>query len=143
MDGFQKTAALLKAGGHPARMKILEVLGRDGEACVCHLENRLGQRQATISQHLMRLRQAGLVSDRRDGLNIYYSLASPTVARLLDSAWRAAAELARGDGGEFTFRGRMTGPRPACPCPPCRARARRARVARGNRRSFLGKREDA
>ena len=75
MDGYAAAGDLFKACGHPVRLQILEVLLRDGEACVCHLEAHLGQRQAAISQHLAKLRQVGLVTDRRDGWNVYYSVA--------------------------------------------------------------------
>ena len=44
-------AETLQALAHPARLEILELL-RDGEACVCHIQAMLDQRQAYISQHL-------------------------------------------------------------------------------------------
>lgn len=68
---------------HPARLSILEIL-RDGEQCVCHLEAVLGCRQAYISQHLMVLRDAGLVEDRRDGARIYYRVVKPEVFNLIE-----------------------------------------------------------
>ena len=54
MDGYEQTAEMMKALSHPTRLQILEVLSEEGESCVCHLENRLGQRQAYISQQLAR-----------------------------------------------------------------------------------------
>jgi DNA-binding transcriptional ArsR family regulator len=59
--------ALFKAFSHPARLAILEEL-RKGEHCVCHLEALLEARQSYVSQQLAVLREAGLISDRRDGL---------------------------------------------------------------------------
>ena len=70
---------------HPTRMSILEIL-RDGEQCVCHLETVLGCRQAYISQHLMVLREAGLVEDRRDGARIFYRVIKPEVFNLVEYA---------------------------------------------------------
>ena len=67
-------ARFLKALTHPARLAIVDVLRRD-EACVCHLEAVLGQRQAFISQHLMILRDAGIVQDRRVASNVFYRIA--------------------------------------------------------------------
>lgn len=70
---------------HPARLSILEIL-RDGEQCVCHIETVLGCRQAYISQHLMVLREAGLVEDRRDGARIFYRVSKPEVFELVEYA---------------------------------------------------------
>jgi len=78
-------ANLFKALMHPSRIAILEIL-RDGEQCVCHLEAVLGYRQAYISQHLMVLRDAGLVEDRREGARIFYRVTRPEVYDLMDSA---------------------------------------------------------
>jgi len=68
-----------------ARLEILRTIGA-GEACVCHLEARLGYRQAYISQHLMALRQAGLLDSRREGKYIFYRLAKPEVILLIQQA---------------------------------------------------------
>lgn len=76
---------LLAVIGQPARIQILMVI-RTQEACVCHLEAVLGMRQASISQHLMLLRKAGLVTSQRDGRNIFYRLADPKVGDLLEQA---------------------------------------------------------
>lgn len=84
MKQLDRTADLLKALGHPARLQIAEIL-RDGEACVCHLEAYLGYRQPYISQQIMVLRKAGLVSERRDGTYVFYRLSDPRVSGLLDT----------------------------------------------------------
>ncbi len=70
---------------HPTRLAILELL-RPGEQCVCHLEAYLGKRQAYISQQLMLLRDAGLVADRRDGLNVFYRVTQPQIYTVIDAA---------------------------------------------------------
>ena len=80
-------ANIFKALMHPARLSILELL-RDGEQCVCHLEAILGCRQACISQHLMVLREAGLVEDRRDGARIFYRVIKPELFDLIGTASR-------------------------------------------------------
>ena len=59
----------------PLRFQLLLIIA-DGQACVCHFEALLGVRQATISQHLMRLRQAGLVTTQRSGRHVYYRLSN-------------------------------------------------------------------
>ena len=109
MNEFTLPANIFKALMHPFRLAILEIL-RDGEQCVCHLEAVLGCRQAYISQHLMFLREAGLVKDRRDGTRIYYRVTKPEVFNLVDAAIQ------------------MSGVKPIqrttvkvdnCPCPKC------------------------
>ena len=90
MNGYETSASILKALSHPVRLQILTVL-RDEEACVCHLESFLGQRQAYISQQLMKLRDAGLVTDRRDGMNVFYRLTNEAVEPLLDAAMTKSA----------------------------------------------------
>jgi DNA-binding transcriptional ArsR family regulator len=71
--------------GQPARLKILLAIG-SGEACVCHLESQMGMRQAYISQHLMALRKAGIVTDRREGRYIFYRLKNPRTLELIQLA---------------------------------------------------------
>ena len=76
-------AALLKAMSHQGRLMILCHLS-DGEKSVTELEDLLGARQAAVSQQLARLRQDGLVTTRRDGKAIFYSIADPRAAQLMD-----------------------------------------------------------
>ncbi len=72
----------LKALAHEGRLMILCHLA-SGERSVTELEHLLSSRQAAVSQQLARLRLEGLVSARRDGKAIYYSLADPRAARLV------------------------------------------------------------
>lgn len=87
MYEYSEEVKLLKALTHPARLAILEIL-RDGEQCVCHIESILQRRQAYISQQLMVLRDAGLLKDRRLGLNIYYHVVRPEIYFVLDAAYQ-------------------------------------------------------
>lgn len=114
MSGYEAAAGIAKALGHPARLQILAEIAESGEACVCHLEAALGLRQAYVSQQLARLRDAGLVTDRRDGMNVYYTLASEAVSDLLIAARRAASALA-GEPLEFA----LPEPGATCCCPRC------------------------
>ncbi len=112
MDALEDTAALFKLLSHPSRLAILQVL-RDGEECVCHLEATLRLRQAYISQQLMVLRQAGLVTDRREGWNVFYRVARPEVYALLDAALATVQPV----GAPMQlFRHHKPA---ACPCPKC------------------------
>lgn len=62
-----------KAISDPTRVRILKML-EDGELCVCHITERLGLAQSTVSKHLQLLRGAGMVADRKEGLWVYYRL---------------------------------------------------------------------
>lgn len=104
-------AALFRTLGQPARIQILLLLARE-EACVCHLEAYLGMRQAAISQHLMLLRDAGLVTANREGRNIYYRLARPG---MIDLLLQAAAVSGLDAGGLQP----PAEPLSRCPCPHC------------------------
>lgn len=79
------SAALLKALAHPMRLAIIELL-RGGELCVCNLEQALGCRQAYVSQQLTVLRDAGIVSVRREGWRVYYRVTQPAIFSLVDLA---------------------------------------------------------
>ena len=121
MDGYEQAASLLRALSHPVRLRILEVLASEREACVCHLESHLGQRQAYISQQLTRLREAGLVSTRREGLNVFYSLVDDSVLPLLEAGRKSAIEYAGRRGQKLAFRPRGNRNAASCTCPTCRS----------------------
>ena len=72
----------LKSISHEQRLMILCNLV-SGEKSVSELEQALGARQAAVSQQLARLRQEGLVTRRRDGKTIYYSLADERSQRVI------------------------------------------------------------
>jgi ArsR family transcriptional regulator len=63
---------------NPTRLEILSLL-RDGKKSVNELAALTGVRQATISQHLAVLRQRGVVSTKREGMNVFYEVANPKV----------------------------------------------------------------
>jgi DNA-binding transcriptional ArsR family regulator len=82
MTQAQAASNFLKALAHEGRLMILCHLS-SGEKSVTELENLLESRQAAVSQQLARLRLEGLVSSRRDGKAIYYSLSDPKVERMI------------------------------------------------------------
>jgi ArsR family transcriptional regulator len=73
------------------RVRVLELLG-EGERCVCELAEAIDITQPLLSFHLRTLREAGLVSDRRKGRWVYYSLNRDA----LEELERAAGALAAG-----------------------------------------------
>jgi DNA-binding transcriptional ArsR family regulator len=75
VDNAKRASDFLKALAHESRLLILCIL-TEGEKSVSELEQQLRLRQPTVSQQLARLRADGLVSTRRDGKTVYYSLAS-------------------------------------------------------------------
>ncbi len=113
-----KVSKLLSLIGQPARIQILLVISEQ-DACVCHFEAVLGLRQASISQHLMVLRKAGLVSFHRDSRNIYYHLEYPEVIDILHQAAKLAGFSHENQDGL------MVRPVPGCPCPQCNPDAAR------------------
>jgi len=82
------TADVFKALGDPARVRIVNVLATGGEpVCVCHLIEPLGLSQPTVSHHLKRLTEAGLIEREQRGRWAYYALrpqALETLAAVVD-----------------------------------------------------------
>jgi DNA-binding transcriptional ArsR family regulator len=83
MANATRAANFLKAISHEGRMMILCHLAT-GEKSVTELEDLLSARQAAVSQQLSRLRLEGLVTPRRDGKAIYYSLADDRSTRIME-----------------------------------------------------------
>jgi len=84
----REASEFLKALSHETRLIILCVL-IEGEKSVTELEEMLNMRQPAVSQQLARLRADDLVASRRDGKNIYYSLARPEVIEVIGALQRA------------------------------------------------------
>lgn len=92
---LQPIVSLFETISPLARLELLLLIGA-GEACVCHLETQLGYRQSYISQHLMALRQSGLLDSRREGKYIFYRLVKPEILPLIQQAAQmAGVELPR------------------------------------------------
>ena len=77
-------ATLFRVLGHPARVRTLELL-RDGERSVGSLQAELGLDSGGTSQHLAALRRIGLVTARREGTSVFYSVADERVFDLLEA----------------------------------------------------------
>lgn len=80
---FDLHSELLKALAHPRRLEIVQLL-RDQELCVSDIYEMLDLPQANISQHLMILRDAGVVTTIRDGKQVIYKLAHPKIIQASD-----------------------------------------------------------
>ena len=108
MNKYTDEIKIFKMLSHPIRIAILELL-REGEQCVCHLEAALDLRQAYISQQLMALRKAGIVTDRREGWNNYYRVVSSQIYTVLDAVYQLTG----------TPKANLTVSSEACSCPHC------------------------
>lgn len=118
MRAYEQQARIMKALAHPVRLRILDIL-RQEEQCVCHLTAVLGVRQPYVSQQLAVLREAGLVTDRRDGLMMYYRLQDERVAGVMSRVREMLAAQPWGAESWPPIPGR---PVPGCPCPKCQAK---------------------
>lgn len=77
------TAALFKALGDPARVRIVNLLAaKGGEVCACELEPALGLSQPTVSHHLKKLTDAGLLEREQRGKWAYFSINPEAASRL-------------------------------------------------------------
>jgi DNA-binding transcriptional ArsR family regulator len=91
MDSAHEASEFLKALAHEGRLLILCLL-IDGEKSVGEIEEMLSLRQPAISQQLARLRADGLVETRREGKNIFYSLARSEVRDIVGTLHRSFCE---------------------------------------------------
>jgi ArsR family transcriptional regulator len=99
MTGKQKArsvtrAHVLKALAHPARLFMIEELGKK-PYCVCELTEMVGLDVSTVSKHLSLLKNAGLVKDEKKGKQVYYSLRMRCVLNFLDCVEAVLREQAR------------------------------------------------
>ena len=87
---------LFLALSNPTRLRCLLLLLKQGELCVCELTHVIGAAQPNMSRHLAQLREAGLVTDRREGQWIYYQIdpdISDWVLRILEDAAAGISDI--------------------------------------------------
>ena len=80
---FDAAAEMLKAISHPLRLRILDILDRERELHVTDICERTGASQPSVSQQLSRMRLTGVLTARREGTSVYYSVARPAVLGVL------------------------------------------------------------
>lgn len=88
---FSDAASFFKVMGDGTRFRILYALDKH-ELCVCDLANLLGMSVSAVSHQLARLREGKLVKSRRDGKNIFYTIADDHIHLMLKSCVEHAAE---------------------------------------------------
>lgn len=79
---YAMKAEIMQAMAHPTRLAILDVLAA-GECCVCDIAEKVGGERTAVSRHLSQMQSAGLLSSRKDGLMVIYSLKTPCVLKFL------------------------------------------------------------
>ncbi len=90
-ENAKQATAFLKALAHESRLMILCYLSH-GEKSVTELEELLSLRQPTVSQQLARLRADNIISARRDGKTIYYSISDPRSRRMMELVYEMFCE---------------------------------------------------
>ncbi len=92
---YQLKSEFFKTLGHPARIRVLELLGQR-EHAVSELLPEIAVEPSNLSQQLAVLRRAGLVETRKEGSAVYYSLSNPEIAELLRVARVILTEVLAG-----------------------------------------------
>ncbi len=82
---YELKAEVMKGLAHPLRVAIADFLSH-GEQCVCDIAEHVGARLSNVSRHLAVMLRAGIVSSRKDGLKVHYSLRTPCVKKFLSYA---------------------------------------------------------
>lgn len=81
---FYEKAEMLKVLAHPVRLCIVKGLIGKGQCNVGYMQNCLGVPQSTVSQHLQKLKAAGIIEGERNGLEINYSVSNEKVRKLIE-----------------------------------------------------------
>lgn len=80
---YNKAAEMLKVLAHPVRLCIVRGLLEKGECNVSFMQNCLDTPQSTVSQHLQKLKSAGIIEGRRNGLEIYYRISDKKIGDII------------------------------------------------------------
>lgn len=80
---YEDLSELIKAMAHPVRLCIIKGLMETGGCTVTHMQNCLGAPQSTISQHIQKLKAAGIIEGDRNGVEIIYTLKDKRAAKII------------------------------------------------------------
>lgn len=81
---YEEIAEILKVIAHPVRLCIINGLLENGGCNVTHMQSCLGIPQSTISQHLQKLKAAGIIEGERNGLEITYKVKDEKIKELIN-----------------------------------------------------------
>jgi len=87
-DKYIEIAEILKVLAHPVRLCIVKGLIENGECNVTHMQSCLDTPQSTTSQHLQKLRAAGIVEGKRNGLEINYRVCNDRVIDIIKTIFK-------------------------------------------------------
>jgi len=91
---YDRQAQIAKAIAHPLRMAVLDYL-QAGEQCVCDIAEHVGSERSNVSRHLAVMVQAGVLSCRKEGLKVFYTLRTPCVVDFMTCMTRVLRHQAR------------------------------------------------
>jgi len=83
-EKLEKAAYILKTIGHPTRLAIIELLAEEGEVSVNGICNTLNVEQSLLSHHLLNMKTKGLLSCRKEGTTMFYSLREKNLTHIID-----------------------------------------------------------
>lgn len=84
MKILEEKAEMLKVLGHPIRLCIVKGLIEQGKNNVSFIQGCMGVPQSTLSQHLAKLKAAGIIDNERKGTEVYYKVSNDKVEKLIE-----------------------------------------------------------
>lgn len=88
LDSYNEMAELLKVLGHPARLCIVDGLLNNEGCNVSYMQSCLNIPQSTVSQHLAKLKAAGIIEGKREGLEIKYKVVNEMAIELIHTMFK-------------------------------------------------------
>ncbi len=82
-EDLERAAEVLKAMAHPLRLKIVEILHKNGELTVTEISKHLGISQSLTSQQLGKMKVQGIIKSRREGNTVFYSIEHPGAVKII------------------------------------------------------------
>jgi ArsR family transcriptional regulator len=86
---YTENAELLKVLAHPVRLCIVKGLLENGECNVTYMQACLDTPQSTVSQHIQKLKAAGVIEGRREGLEIYYKVCNEKAVKIIKAIFQS------------------------------------------------------
>jgi DNA-binding transcriptional ArsR family regulator len=83
-DRLETAAEVLRVLGHPARLRLADILDRGGPMAVHAIMEQAGLRQASVSEHLNKMKRAGIIKAVRRGREVWYRIEDPRALTLLN-----------------------------------------------------------
>lgn len=94
-------AEFLSVLAQPTRLKILYFL-RDGEKCACEINPSMAEDPSVVSRHLVKMKEAGILESRKQGVSIFYKITEPQVFEILKLADDMITEAAKRKMNQLT-----------------------------------------